>query len=102
MNPNLALIGCGAISRNFYLPALAKLRSQFGNIWLVDPSAHAVSQAESIVFGKKAGEFEEVTDEIHLVIIATPNQLHFPLADEALSRRRKVVGSRKRPLKAIV
>jgi predicted dehydrogenase len=86
MNTNLALIGCGAISRNFYLPALAKIRSQFGNIWLVDPSDHAVSQAVSILSGRQAHQLADVTDEIHLVIIATPNHLHFPLAYEALSR----------------
>ena len=38
MAANLALIGCGAIAPNFYLPALAKLRAKFGNIWLLDLS----------------------------------------------------------------
>jgi predicted dehydrogenase len=86
MTANLALIGCGAIARNFYLPALAKLRAKFGNIWLVDPSDHALSTAISIVPGQTASRLMDITDDIHLVIVATPNHLHFPLAWEALSR----------------
>jgi predicted dehydrogenase len=91
MTPNLALIGCGAIARNFYLPALAKLRTKFGNIWLVDPSDHALSTAKSIVPARTASRLTDVSDEIHLVIVATPNHLHFPLALEALSRHTDVL-----------
>jgi predicted dehydrogenase len=86
MSRNIALIGCGAIARAFYLPALAKHRAEFGRLWLVDPSEHALSIAASIVPGRQAHHLMDVGDEIHLVIVATPNQLHFPLALEALSR----------------
>src|ERR1035441_3221675 len=86
MTANLALIGCGAIARNFYLPALARLRTKFGNIWLVDPSDHALTAAKSIIPGRTASRLKDITDAIHLVIVATPNQLHFPVACEALSR----------------
>lgn len=86
MIPNLALIGCGAISRAFYLPAMEKLRRQFGRIWLVDPSDHALSLAASMVPGQQARRLIDITDDIHLVIIATPNNLHFPLAFEAMER----------------
>src|SRR5208337_3167948 len=83
---NLALIGCGAVARKFYLPALAKRRAEFGRLWLVDPSDHALSIAASIMPGRQARQLVEVDDEIHLVIVATPNHLHFHLAHEALSR----------------
>jgi predicted dehydrogenase len=83
---NIALIGCGAIARAFYLPALAKHRTEFDRLWLVDPSDHAVSIATSIVTGQRARHLTDVDDEIHLAIVATPNQLHFPVAHEALSR----------------
>ena len=86
MNTNIALIGCGAIARAFYLPALAKHRTRFCNLWLIDPSDHAVSIAASVAPGKQARQLADVDDEIHLAIIATPNHLHFPLAYEALSR----------------
>jgi predicted dehydrogenase len=86
MRPNIVLVGCGAIARTFYLPALASLRSLFGDVWLVDPSEHALSIAQSIVSGKGAKWLKDVNEPIDLVIIATPNKLHFDLALEALSR----------------
>jgi predicted dehydrogenase len=84
--PNIALVGCGAIARTFYLPALAKHRGEFGHLWLVDPNDRAVATASATVAGRQARQLTDVDDEIHLVIIATPNQLHCPLAHEALSR----------------
>ena len=86
MPRNIALLGCGAIARAFYLPALAKHRAEFDRLWLVDPSDHALSIAASIVAGRQAHRFMDVDDEIHFVIVATPNQFHFPLAHQALSR----------------
>src|SRR5687767_3325755 len=86
MTTNLALVGCGAISQGFYLPALAKLRSAFDRIWIVDPSDHALSSASSIVPATQAHQLRDISDELHAIIVATPNHLHFPLACEALSR----------------
>jgi predicted dehydrogenase len=70
----------------FYLPALGKLRTRFGAIWLIDPSNHALAKAQSIVAAKTASHLADVTDEIQLVIVATPNHSHFPVTSEALSR----------------
>jgi predicted dehydrogenase len=86
MNLNLALVGCGAIARNFYLPALAKLRSTFGQVWLVDPSEHARSTAQAAIAARAVSRLVDISDKIHLVIVATPNSLHFPITWEALSR----------------
>lgn len=86
MHRNLALVGCGAIARAFYLPALAKHRAKFDRLWLVDPSDHALSIAAAAISGRQARQFMDVADEIHLVIVATPNHLHSKLAHEALSR----------------
>lgn len=84
--PNVALVGCGAIARALYLPTLAMHRAKFGSLWLIDPSDLARSRAAAVVPGKEARRLLDVDDEIHLVIIAAPNQLHYPLAQEALSR----------------
>lgn len=91
MGRNIALIGCGAIARTFYLPALAKYRAEFDRIWLVDPGDDALSMAASIVPGRQVHQFMDVDDEIHLVIVATPNHLHFHFAHEALSRGANVL-----------
>lgn len=34
---NIALVGCGAIPRPFYLPALSNVQARFDRVWLVDP-----------------------------------------------------------------
>jgi predicted dehydrogenase len=86
MPRNIALVGCGAIARAFYLPALTKLRAEFGKLWFVDPSDHAISNAVSVLQGGRANKLADVNDEINLVIVASPNHLHFQLAYEALSR----------------
>ena len=86
MSRNIALVGCGAIARAFYLPALAKHRARFDRVWLVDPSDHALSIAASVLPGNQARQLRDVDDEIRWVIVATPNHLHFPLSLEALSR----------------
>lgn len=86
MARNLALIGCGAIAQASYLPAMAKYRGDFGRIWLVDPSDHALTAAAAAVTGERAHRLSEVEGQIHLAVIATPNHSHFPLAMEALSR----------------
>jgi predicted dehydrogenase len=86
MSHNIALVGCGAIARAFYVPALVKLRAEFDHVWLVDPSDHALSIAASILPGKQARQLSDLDDEIRWVIVATPNHLHFPVAQEALSR----------------
>lgn len=91
MTFSLAVIGCGAITQNFYLPALMKLRARFGDIWLVDPSSHALSKACAIVPAKTARQLADVTDDIELVIVATPNHLHFSNSMDALSRRANVL-----------
>jgi len=91
MTPNVALIGCGAIAQAFYLPAMAKHRALFGSVWLVDPSDRALSAAVSVLPGHTARRLTDVHDDIDLAIVATPNNSHFPLACEALSRGTNVL-----------
>jgi predicted dehydrogenase len=91
MTLHLALLGCGAIAQGFYLPALARRRSDFGNIWLVDPGERALKVASSMIDGKPVQAMSEVSGDISLAIIAAPNKLHCPLAHESLARRAHVL-----------
>jgi predicted dehydrogenase len=83
---NIALVGCGAIARAFYLPTLAKLRTRFDRVWLVDPRSEVGATAAPAVDGRHALRLADVEDELHLTIVATPNALHAPVAHEALGR----------------
>lgn len=89
--PNVAVVGCGAITQSFYLPALKWCRSRIGELWLVDPSRRALSVASSILPGKEVGSLSEVTGDLQCVIVATPNELHYPLAVESLARGANVL-----------
>lgn len=84
MNPSLALIGCGAIAQNFYLPSLAELRGSLGALWFVDPISRNRSAAASMISGRECSQMAEIDGPIDLAIVATPNSLHFPLAADAL------------------
>ena len=86
MNRQIALVGCGAIAQLFYLPAIATNRDMFDEVWLVDPNEHAIAVASSIVNGKTAPALSAVPTNVKLVVIAAPNNLHVPLAHEALAR----------------
>jgi predicted dehydrogenase len=82
----LALIGCGAIAQGFYLPALAKRRSDFGDIWLVDPGDKPLKVASSMIDAKAVQSLSQVSGDLTLAVIAAPNNFHCPLAQEALAR----------------
>lgn len=83
---HIALVGCGAIAQAFYLPSIAKNRDTYGDVWLVDPSDRAITAAMSIVAGKIASTLAALPSNVSLVVIATPNKLHVPLAHQALAR----------------
>lgn len=85
MPPNIAIVGCGAIARAFYLPALIKLRSHFGRLSLVDPRREVAAVATTMDACHETS-LADVEGELHLVIVATPNALHAPVALEALGR----------------
>ena len=68
------------------MPALARLRAAFGRIWLVDPNDGARAAATTVLRERPACRLVDVQDDIHLVIVATPNRSHGPLAHEALAR----------------
>lgn len=86
MKRNLALVGCGAISQRFYVPALALLQGELDQIWLVDPSDRALAAASAMLPAQKVHALSEVPGDLDFVIVAVPNALHFRAAMEGLSR----------------
>lgn len=65
---------------------MATHRAKFSGLWLVDPGERARATAGAVVSGKQAESLQSIDDDIQMVIVATPNHLHFPLALEALTR----------------
>jgi predicted dehydrogenase len=86
MPRNIALVGCGAIARQFHLAALANRRHDFDKVWVIDPSDKARQIACSVVKAEQSATLADVADDLQFVIVASPNTNHFSAAREALSR----------------
>lgn len=92
MNPiRIALIGCGAIAQNGYLPALA-LVPELRCCGLVDVQrglAEGLAQRWGIP--KATDEYRAVLGDVEAVILAVPNHLHAPMAMEAFGLQKAVL-----------
>jgi predicted dehydrogenase len=85
--PRIALVGCGAIAEFLYIPVLAKYPSILKNLILVDPDEARLQQlANRFKVKHLITDYRKVISEVlDGVIIATPTQLHYPVAMHFLS-----------------
>lgn len=86
MYGNIALVGCGAVAQQFYLPALTKQRREFARVWLVDTDEATRRASASMVNGEPVPTLSDIPADLAFAIIATPNASHFSLAMTALTR----------------
>lgn len=85
--PRIAVIGCGAITEWFYLPALAKHPSVLQKLILVDrDGSRAEKLARQFAVRRWLVDYHEALDEVDGAIIAVPTHLHHPVAMEFLVR----------------
>lgn len=83
--PAVAVIGCGAIAERFHLPALARHPDVRRRLVLVDPDLdRARSLAARFGVTRVAERLEDVLDAADAAVIATPHELHYPLARACL------------------
>ena len=88
----IAIVGCGAITRTEHLPAV--LRSPKTNLHALVDSNPRVAEELAGSYGlgcKIATDLATVIDEVQGVLIATPNDSHYAIARGALERRKPVL-----------
>jgi predicted dehydrogenase len=85
--PKLALIGCGAIAEQYYLPALARHPAVLQKLILVDPDL-ARAQKLGLRFRVRAclGDHRGILDDVDGAIVAVPTHLHYPVSMDFLHR----------------
>lgn len=86
--PRIAVIGCGAIAAEYYLPALASFPAVMENLLLVDQSQERLDKVlERYPVQRAVRDYHEVLNEVDGVIIALPTGLHALVGIEFLSHR---------------
>lgn len=90
--PTIAVIGCGALAEQYYLPVLANIPAVMTKSILID-KYHDRARKMAGAFGAHnwGTDFHEFVDEVDGAIIAAPTNLHHPIAMEFLSRGKSVL-----------
>jgi predicted dehydrogenase len=85
--PRIALIGCGAIAENYYLPALTAHPSVLNNLILVDSDKARLDKLSTeFKVNRKVLDYREILGEADGIILALPTGLHAPIGIEFLAR----------------
>jgi predicted dehydrogenase len=88
---SVALVGCGAIAQQSYLPALADV-PEITCTWLVDVRRDlTAAAARRYGIPNTTDRYHDVLDSVEAVILAVPNHLHESMVCDALIRRRAVL-----------
>ena len=90
--PRIAMIGCGAITEAFYVPAFRKQAGMNDRWVFVDPNQErAQAVARRLGSTKTAASVDEIADTIDGAIVAVPHHLHTTVATPLLLRKLPVL-----------
>ena len=86
--PDIALIGCGAAAKRYYVPAIKNNLDKIGNLYLVDKEP---IQAEQVRLEMQKGEvidnYKKIIGKAKGAIIVLPNAMHFTVAMELMKSK---------------
>jgi predicted dehydrogenase len=84
--PRLAIIGCGAIAEQYYLPALKRRPDVLSQLILVDRDAARAEQLAAEFGVQRTGtDYRQIISQVDGAILAVPTHLHHPIAMEFLA-----------------
>jgi len=83
----LAIVGCGAITETFYLPALSQYPQVLEHLILVDNDIQRAKKlADNFHLGKITADYNEIISSADGVIVAVPHHLHYRIAKSFLAQ----------------
>lgn len=85
-NMKIALIGCGAAAKRYYLPALKKFPSVSENLYLVDKNPDlAADLSRELGGGHITADYHDIIGKVQGAIIVVPHFLHYSVAMDFLN-----------------
>lgn len=86
----LAIIGCGAVTQNFYIPALKSLN--ISPVIFVDKNIDSAQKCAQKFRGSQAlASIENDYEKFNEAIITLPNTLHYSFAKELINRSKNLL-----------
>ena len=85
--PAVAVVGCGAISEAFHIPALARHAAVRERLVLVDPDlgrAREMAERFGVPGDRVAATHGEILEGVDGAVVATPARLHAPVSRDLL------------------
>ena len=88
---SVALVGCGAVSRTYYVPACRSI-PECRIEWFVDKDRERARElARDYGSGKVTSDYKETISSVEAAIIALPNHLHAEVTLDFLREGRDVL-----------
>lgn len=81
----IGIIGCGAATKRYYVPAFQKHPDLINGLYLVDKNLDAAKEISAELGGGQVfDDYKKIIDNVDGVIIALPHFLHFQVANDFL------------------
>jgi predicted dehydrogenase len=82
---SLAIVGCGAATKSYYVPASIKYAKQIDDLYLVDQNTDRAEEIRNAIgYGQVVSDYHEIIEKVTGAVIVLPNYLHYPVAMDFL------------------